>query len=476
LRQLDPNITESRQLHFFAYAWGEVSAPLGGTMEIARKRLKDFGFTLNEPAQICEGLDQLLAYYRKIEVLRPHLPFDIDGVVYKINRLDWQERLGSTSRAPRWAVAHKFPAEQGHTVLKSIEIQVGRTGALTPVARLEPITVGGVVVSNATLHNEDEILRKDLHIGDTVVVQRAGDVIPQVVRALIEHRGDNSSTFDFGNKCPVCKGKAIREEGETIRRCSNGLNCSAQAVERLKHFVSRDAFNVEGLGGKQIQAFWKDRLIRRPGDLFRLEEHASQIEVRDGWGQTSARNLFDAIKARKQIPLNRFIYALGIRYVGQSTAQVLARHYGLYDKFVQSMKKARDRTQDEYRELRDIVGIGQKVADAILEFFDEPQNVRTIEDLTSRNMVQVRDIGMSGVESSIAGKTVVFTGMLKEMTRSEAKNLAEHLGANVAQSVSRKTDFVIAGPGAGSKEKKAKELGVEILTEKDWLDRIGAEG
>lgn len=478
LRQLDPGITETRPIRFFGYAWGEVSASIADTLWEARQRLAEWGFTLNEPARRCETLEAALDYYRDLEEMRATLPFDIDGVVYKVDRLDWQNRLGMVSRSPRWAVAHKFPAERARTVLKSIGIQVGRTGALTPVARLEPVTVGGVVVSNATLHNEDEIERKDVRPGDTVVVQRAGDVIPQIVTVVRERRPKGAKPFAFPDVCPECGSAAVREEDEVARRCTGGLICPAQAVERLRHFVSRNAFDIEGMGEKQILAFWERNIVREPADLFTLEscDGAGKIDppLRDweGWGETSVRNLFAAIDRRRVVGIERFLYALGIRHVGQATARLLSRHYETLDRLLEAMTEAaRDRDGEAYRNLVDIDGIGRKVAEVIVGFFSEPHNKRAIDDL--RDQVRVRDAEPVESESEIAGKTVVFTGTLETVTRAEAKARAEALGAKVSGSVGAKTDYVVAGPGAGSKLKKAQELDVVVLNEAEWFALIG---
>ena len=488
LRQLNPEITASRPLHFFAYSWGEVAGDpaevLGGTMKAVRNSFHKWGFQLNEPARLCQGLDALLDYYRHIMIERPELPFDIDGVVYKVNRLDLQNRLGFVSRAPRWAIAHKFPAEQAQTILKEITIQVGRTGALTPVANLEPISVGGVVVSRATLHNEDEIARKDIREGDHVVIQRAGDVIPQVVEVVKEKRPKGSKPYHFPDHCPVCGSLALREEGEAVRRCTGGLICKAQNYERLRHFVSRDAFDIEGLGGKHIQAFLDDDLIRTPGDIFRLPDHEEDIGEREGWGAQSAANLVKAIEARRTIGLDRFIYALGIRQVGQATAKLLARSYNTLEHWRDAMTAAyQERKQqpearkpedvgEHYADLCNIEGIGMSVADDLVFFFGEDHNLKVLKDLEDELIIEeVEAPTTSG--SPVAGKTVVFTGTLETMTRSEAKARAESLGAKVAGSVSKKTDYVVVGADAGSKAKKAEELGVEMLTEQEWRTLIG---
>ena len=478
LRQLDPSITVARPIGFFGYAWGETSAPISESLWKVRQRLSEWGFVLNEPAKLCASLDDVLAHYRLLEASRADLAFDIDGVVYKIDRLDWQDRLGMVSRAPRWAVAHKFPAEKAQTIVQEIDIQVGRTGTLTPVARLEPVTVGGVVVSNATLHNEDEINRKDVRRGDTVVVQRAGDVIPQILEVVVDKRVKGAKSFKFPTVCPECGSSAVREDGEAARRCTGGLICPAQAVERLRHFVSRDAFDIEGLGEKQIAAFWQEGLVKDPANLFTLAQRNAdgQIEPalheREGWGETSVRNLFAAVDDRREIGFDRFLYALGIRHVGQATARLLARTYEALDRLLDDMAAASDREGDAYHELVDIDGIGPKVAEIIVDFFAEPQNLRAIQDL--RHEVRVSDAERVENESPIAGKTVVFSGTLETVTRAEAKARAEALGAKVASSVSAKTDYVVAGPGAGSKLKKAQELNLEVLLESDWFDLIGS--
>jgi DNA ligase (NAD+) len=476
LRQLDPTITAGRPLRFFAYAWGRISEPLGATMAEARGRLRSWGFPVTEPAELCTSLDGLLAYYQRILSQRPELPYDIDGLVYKVNRLDLQQRLGFVSRAPRWAIAHKFPAERAETILREITIQVGRTGALTPVAILEPITVGGVVVSRATLHNEDEIARKDAREGDHVIIQRAGDVIPQVVAVVPERRPAASKPYVFPETCPECGSHAVREPDEVVRRCSGGLICPAQAVERLKHFVSRHAFDIEGLGDKQVKFLFESERIKTPGDIFRLQatdgQGAAPLSEQPGWGELSAENLFRAIDTRRRISLDRFIYALGIRHIGRENARVLARYYATVDHLREALAKAQTSESEAYQELIGIDGIGPKVADSLLAFFAEPHNLEALHDLT--NTLDIEDLVLADTsDSPVAGKTVVFTGKLEALTRDEAKARAETLGAKVAGSVSRNTDFLVAGPGAGSKAKKAEELGVRILSEEEWLELVG---
>lgn len=480
VRQLDVDVTKNRPLRFFAYSSiGEISAAYN--LETQWKMLNHIrycGFDVPDQVKLCHSLEELIANYQDLLERRPELDYEIDGIVYKVNDLALQERLGFVSRSPRWATAHKFPAERAVTVLNDIEIQVGRTGALTPVARLEPITVGGVVVSNATLHNEDEIKRKDVRIGDTVVIQRAGDVIPQVVEVLLDKRTKDASEYIYPDHCPVCGSLAIREEGEAVRRCTGGLICDAQAVERLKHFVSRLAFDIEGLGSKIIELFWEKEIIKTPADFFRLRakneagEITPPLQEWDGWGEKSAGNLFDAIEQRKTIELNRFIYALGIRQVGEATAKRLAGNYGSIEKLKTAMIKAQNREGEAYNDLLSIEDVGPAVADDLIGFFAEDHNLDVLADLQS--LLDIEDFEqISAGDSPVAGKTVVFTGTLPTLSRAEAKAKAEALGAKVAGSVSKKTDYVIAGEEAGSKLKKATELGVKILSEAEWKTLIG---
>jgi DNA ligase (NAD+) len=471
LRQLDPAITAARPLRFFAYAWGEISSPIAKTHREFLERLKEFGFRVNPEPRLCRSTEEMLAFYRELSDRRAELPYDIDGVVFKVDRIDWQERLGFVSRAPRWAIAQKFAAEKARTRLNAIRIQVGRMGTLTPVAELEPVTVGGVVVSRATLHNEDEIVRKDVREGDTVIVQRAGDVIPQIVGVVLDERPAGSKLFRFPEHCPECGSLAIREPGEVARRCMGGLICPAQAVERLKHFVSRNAFDIDGLGERHIIAFRKDGLLHGPADIFRLKDKAEAIREREGWGEKSVSNLLAAIEARRTIPLDRFIYALGIRQVGEATAKLLARHYRSLAAWREGMTAAADPESDAYRELDSIGGIGPSVAADLIAFFAEPHNRAVLDDLAKE--VRVEDFAPPPRrQSPLAGKTVVFTGTLEKMTRSEAKARAEALGATVAASVSKKTDYLVVGADAGSKAAKARDLGVETLSEPDWLALI----
>jgi DNA ligase (NAD+) len=474
LRQLDSSITARRPLSFFAYSSGEISEVTATTHWAFLSDLEKWGFPTNPLSRLCRDADELLTAYDAFLSGRTEIPYDIDGVVYKVNRLDWQARMGMVSRAPRWATAHKFPAEQAETILHKITIQVGRTGALTPVANLEPLTVGGVVVSRATLHNEDEIARKDIREGDHVIVQRAGDVIPQVVSVVLEKRPKNSKPYKFPETCPCeLETPTMREEDEAVRRCTGDLACPYQQVEKLRHFVSRDAFDIEGLGAKHVEAFWKEGIVKRPGDIFRLSEQRDAIAEREGWGEQSVDNLLSAIGDRQTIPLDRFIYALGIRQVGQATARLLARYYGTYETFRKAMVDAADPEGAAYQDLVNIDGIGPSMANDLIAFFAEPHNMDEVDDLAGLLEIE-RFAAPDTADSEIAGKTVVFTGSLERMTRSEAKARAESLGAKVTGSVSKKTDYVIVGADAGSKARKAEELGLAILSEDEWLDMIGA--
>jgi DNA ligase (NAD+) len=477
LRQLDPQITASRPLRFFAYAWGEVSKLPGDTQWDVIQAFKRWGVPVNPLIKLCRSADELLAHYHKIESERVMLGYDIDGVVYKVNRLDWQARLGFVSRAPRWGLAHKFTAEKAMTILEGIDIQVGRTGAMTPVARLKPVTVGGVVVSNATLHNEDEIARKDIRIGDMVIVQRAGDVIPQILGSVPEKRPKDAKPYKFPEICPVCGSHAVREVNEktgkvdAVRRCTGGLICAAQRAERLKHFVSRNAFDIEGMGDKVIEEFLKLGFISSPPDIFTLEKRRVKLAELEGWGETSARNLFAAINQRRTIALDRFIFALGIPHIGETNARLLARAYGSASALRDAMRAAaKGKEEEAHQELMSHDGIGPIVAEAIVDFFGEPHNVEVFDKL----LVEVEATPLEAVrQSPVSGKTVVFTGALEKMTREEAKAMAERLGAKVAGSVSKKTDLLIAGPGAGSKLKDAQKHGVEVIDEAEWLRRVG---
>lgn len=513
VRQLDASVTAGRRLHMFAYQL-IVPADYDGTALKTQSEiistLASWGFSVGETAQV-SGLESTMENYNRLLEARPDLDFEIDGIVYKVNRLDYQERLGFVSRAPRWATAHKFPAEQAVTILNAIDIQVGRTGVLTPVARLEPVSVGGVVVSNATLHNEDEINRKGVKIGDRVVIQRAGDVIPQVVRVLEDKRDGSERDFVFPDTCPACGSIAIREEGEVAKRCMGGLSCPAQAVERLKHFVSRLAFDIEGMGSKIIEQFYEEGFVQTPADIFTLSARSPSfsppLAEREGWGALSVQNLFAAIDERRTISLNRFIYALGIRQIGEATAKRLAAYFGEWSKMREILSGAYvdphvrgdavrvrgDAKEDGdaikakgslavdvgihdstvYQDLLSIEDIGPSVADDLMGFFAEAHNLEVLDALERELTIepyQAPDVG----DSAVAGKTVVFTGSLEKMTRAEAKARAESLGAKVSGSVSKKTDYVVAGADAGSKLEKAKDLGVEVLSEDDWLSLVGA--
>lgn len=491
LRQLDAKVTAARPLRFFAYSWGEMSALPRDTQMGMVALLGEWGFQINPLMACFSSVSDLLAHYRAIEARRALLDYDIDGVVYKVDRLDLQARLGFVTRAPRWAIAHKFPAEQASTVLRDIEIQVGRTGSLTPVAKLEPVSVGGVMVANATLHNEDYVrgigqdglpIRggKDLRIGDTVMLQRAGDVIPQIVDIDLSKRLEAALPFVFPDHCPACGSEAVRETNaktgrkDAVRRCTGGLICPAQAVERLKHFVSRNAFDIAGLGARQIEAFYGDGRIMNAADIFTLEARdkrsLKRLKDKDGFGETSVANLFAAINDKRSIDLSRFIYALGIRHIGDTTAKILARAYGTFDALRIAATGAADRGSEAYADLVNIDGIGETVADALIGFFSEPHNLSVLDALLRE--VTPRPAEAVASASPVAGKTVVFTGSLEKMTRDEAKAMAERLGAKVAGSVSAKTDLLVAGPGAGSKLKKASELGIETIDEQGWFDLI----
>jgi DNA ligase (NAD+) len=481
LRQLDAKITAERTLSLFAYSWGEVVGLEMDSHHEFLERLRAWGFPVNPETRRCEGVEALITATAALALKRAELDYDIDGVVYKVDRVDWQKRLGFVSRAPRWAIARKFPAERAQTRVNEILVQVGRTGVLTPVAVLEPVTVGGVVVSRATLHNQDEIDRKDIRVGDMVTIQRAGDVIPQVVEVLTDHRPADSVPYRMPETCPVCGAHVVRQEGEVARRCSGGLTCPAQAVERLKHFVSRDAFDIEGLGGKHVEAFYERGEIRSPADIFRLRETDEKglvkLRNRDGWGAKSADNLFKAIDDRRTMPLPRFVFALGIRQVGQATARLLAEHYGSLAALRSAMEAAGngDEAENEaFLHLQNIDGIGPSVARDLVAFFQEPHNRAVLDDLAAQVTVEDFARPATGSDSPLAGKTVVFTGTLETLSRGEAKARAQALGAKVTGSVSAKTDFVVVGADAGSKEKKARELGLAILTEQDFREMIEA--
>ena len=520
LRQLDSAITAERPLRFFAYAWGEVERLPAETQMGVLEAFEEWGLQVNPLTILCEDVAAMRAHYDRIGAQRSALEYDIDGVVYKVNRLDLQERLGFRSRTPRWATAHKFPPEQAQTVLEAIEIQVGRTGSLTPVARLQPVNVGGVVVSNATLHNADYIAGiggdgqpirdgRDLRVGDTVTIQRAGDVIPQVVDVDLSKRPADAPPYPFPEVCPECGSAARRELGEAVTRCAGGIICPAQVVERLKHFVSRNAFDIEGLGAKQVEALFQDKWIQQPADIFTLEARhgpgqPTQLKNREGWGERSAANLFEAINARRSLPLDKFIFALGVRHVGEGSARMLARRYGGWSAFSEALiaageeraaqeaayaqalaaweaapepeegakkplKKPKLADAGEHlRTLMDIDGVGETLAAALVDFFAEEKNRDSLARLLAQVSPEDFEVVATG-ESAITGKTVVFTGKLERQSRAEAKTRAESLGAHVAGSVSAKTDILVAGPGAGSKLKKAEELGVSVMTEEEWI-------
>ena len=481
LRQLDSKITAARPLRFCAYAWGLTSAPFAKTQGEALGHLAAWGFPVTPQTQRVEGVEGLLAAYRAMEALRPKLGFDIDGVVYKVDRLDWQDRLGFVTRVPRWAIARKFPAQQARTRLNAIDLQVGRTGAITPVARLAPVTVGGVVVENATLHNADEIARKDIRVGDMVVIQRAGDVIPQITGPVLDERPAGAQPFEFPTHCPCpLKTPLARETtaggAETVvRRCTGEFACPFQRVEHLMHFVSRRAYDIEGLGEKQIQAFYEEGLVTAPADIFRLARHETalaDLRTRDGYGETSVNNLAAGIEARRTIALDRFIFGLGIRNVGETTAMTLARGYGSLAVFLAAMDKVADGDPDAIAELDALDQVGEAVVEAARSYFGEDHNRQVVADLVAE--LTVIDAEKPKTETAVAGKTVVFTGALERLTRDEAKAQAERLGAKVSGSVSRKTDIVVAGPGAGSKLKAAADLSIQVMTEDEWLALVGS--
>ncbi len=479
LRQKDPAITASRPLGFFAYAWGEMSELPADRQSGMVKWFSAAGFKTNPLTKMCRSVEELLAFHRQIESERAALDYDIDGVVYKVDRIDWQERLGFVSRSPRWAVAHKFAAEKATTLVKDIEIQVGRTGALTPVAKLEPVGVGGVIVQNATLHNADEITRLDVRVGDTVTIQRAGDVIPQVLGVVLAKRPKSAKPYHFPKKCPcplhtdiVREETATGEEG-AVARCTGELACPFQTIEHLKHFVSRGAFDIDGLGEKQIEFFYEQGWVKEPADIFALQERNRKlrIEEQEGFGEVSVRNLFAAIEARREIALERFIYALGIRHVGETTARLLARAYGSWKAFNEACRQLARGDAETRAEMDALEQIGETVIESLAAYFGEAHNRGRVDRLGAQ--VRVVDAEKPKSGSPIAGKTVVFTGALEKITRDEAKAMAERLGAKAAGSVSKKTDYVIAGPGAGSKLAEAKKFGVTVLSEDDWFKLVG---
>ena len=487
LRQIDPNVTAERPLKFFAYTWGEISEPISDTQMGAVERFSAWGFAVNEQMKVHESAAGMIAHYHDIEEKRAGLGYDIDGVVYKVNELALQTRLGFVSRAPRWAIAHKFPAEKAITKLEAIDIQVGRTGALTPVARLTPITVGGVVVSNATLHNEDEIERLGVKPGDTVEIQRAGDVIPQILRVVKDKEfakglvkgieamraaGElETKEFKFPDRCPICDAPAVRDFDEktgkkdVVKRCTNGLSCPAQAIEGLKHFVSRRAFDIDGLGAKQIELFYDKGWVKEPANIFTLDFDA--ISKLEGFGETSANNLEASINERREIGFAKALYALGIRHVGQGNSDLISKHYLSWEKMQAALAEAKSHIGEEWADLISIDGMGEAAGGSLVDFFNAPQNAQVIENLLKH--ITVIDAEAPSADSPVSGKIVVFTGKLEKFSRDEAKARAQSLGAKVSGSVSAKTDILVAGPGAGSKLKKATELGIKTFTEDEWL-------
>jgi DNA ligase (NAD+) len=480
LRQLDSSVTASRKLSYFVYSLSEVSPNFfcNSQAELHQK-LQAFGFQTEPHSKLCHSLDEILELYQKIADCRYELSYDIDGMVYKVNEFALQERLGFVARSPRFAIAHKFPAEKAKTEIENILIQIGRTGALTPVAVLKPVNIGGVVVSRATLHNQDEIARKDVRVGDVVVIQRAGDVIPQVLEVDLSKRKFDAENFIFPKNCPVCGSEIVKNEEDVVLRCSGGLSCEAQLKETLKHFVSKDAFDIVGLGKKQIENFFLEGRIKNFAEIFTLEEREKTAEnplrTKLGWGEKSIENLFLAIKQKRTIPLEKLIYAIGIRHVGESTAKLLAQHFKSFRNFLDVMLRLSKheevtfrQTQSDYSELVSIDGLGEKMVEAILDYFRDERNLKMLLDLEKQ--LQVEDAKQINSSSKLAGKSVIFTGTLEKMTRAEAKKKAEDLGMKVVGSVSNKTDFVVAGAEAGSKLKKAAELNLKVLNEDEWLE------
>jgi DNA ligase (NAD+) len=472
LRQLDVSITAGRPLSLFAYAMGQSSNPVAETHWDYLQQLSAWGFVVNPLSRLLASPEEAIAFQAEMGAQRATLAYDIDGVVYKINDLAYQRRLGYVGREPRWAIAWKFPAEQATTILQEIRIQVGRTGALTPVAVLAPVNVGGVLVTRATLHNEDEIARKDIRVGDTVILQRAGDVIPQIVHVVLENRVGDPPRFEPLTHCPICGSHAVRPPGEVVRRCTGGLICEAQTVERLIHFCSRRALDIDGMGEKTIVEFHAAGWLKTPADIFRLPTHETEIATREGWGELSAGNLVRAINARRRVPLTRFIFALGIRRIGETNAKLLARHYASYDNWRTQMLEATTIGSDARLALGSIIGIGEAIAEELVDFFGEPRNLAVLDDLLGEIIIE-DETPSPGADAALAGKIVVFTGTLETMTRPEAKARAESLGARVTDSVSKKTDIVVIGADAGSKAKKAAELGVRTVTEQEWREMAG---
>jgi len=479
LRQLNPDITAKRNLHFFAYTWGTSSNYFNSTLWEARHKIEQLGFVLNQPSKLCRNVNEILNYYNEIVEKRSSLDFDIDGVVYKLNRIDWQKKIGLRTRSPRWAVAHKLPAEKGVTVVDTIDIQVGRTGSLTPVARLKPINVGGVLITNATLHNFHEIQKKDIREGDTVVVQRAGDVIPQVVEVLFSKRKKNSKKYVFPDKCPDCGSEIISEllstgEHEKTIRCTGGIVCSSQVLERLNHFVSLNGLNIEGLGEKQIKFFWQKSLIMNFIDIFELEKRNRNKKINisnePGWGEQSVFNLFKSINKSRNVEMFRLIYALGIRHVGVQTAKLIANYYKNLDFFLDEILSSQDKESESYNNIISIEGIGPKIGDSIIEYFKNDKNLELTKNLLSH--LNIKHVSFEGVESKLNNKIFVVTGTLQNMTRSQTKQTLEKMGAKVTSAITSKTDFLIAGSNPGSKLQKAKDINVKILSEKEFLNLL----
>jgi DNA ligase (NAD+) len=472
LRQLDVSITASRPLSLFAYAMGQSSEPVAETHWDYLRQLRAWGFVVNPLSRQLASPEEAVAFQTEMGTQRATLEYDIDGVVYKINDLGYQRRLGYVGREPRWAIAWKFPAEQATTILQEIRIQVGRTGALTPVAVLAPVNVGGVLVTRATLHNEDEIARKDIRVGDTVVLQRAGDVIPQIVQVVLDKRVGDPPTFKPLTQCPICGSHAVRPPGEAVRRCTGGLICEAQTVERLIHFCSRRAFDIDGMGEKTVVEFHGAGWLRTPADIFRLPAHEAEIATREGWGALSASNLVRGINARRRVPFARFIFALGIRRIGETNAKLLARHYASFENWRGQMLEATTVGSDARLALGSILGVGEAIAEELADFFGEPRNLAVLDDLLGEVTIE-DETPAPGADAALAGKIIVFTGTLETMTRPEAKARAESLGARVTDSVSKKTDLVVIGADAGSKAKKAAELGVRTVSEQEWREMAG---
>jgi DNA ligase (NAD+) len=475
LRQLDANITASRNLSYFAYAIGEVSDDfICDSQTELFKKLQEFGFNIEPHSKLCSSLDEIIELYQKIGDLRYQFNYDIDGMVYKVNSFELQNRLGFIARSPRWAIAHKFEAQKAKTVINDIVIQIGRTGALTPVAILEPVNIGGVVVSRATLHNQDEIDRKDIRINDVVLIQRAGDVIPQVLEVDLSKREGGSKSFIFPTNCPICDAKIVKNEEDVVLRCSGELSCPAQLKETIKHFVSKDAFDITGLGKKQIENFYIEGRVKDFADIFKLEKNEKTTEnplkQKVGWGEKSIENLFFAINQKRKIPLEKLIYAIGIRHIGEASAKMIAQHFKSYQNFKNKILSMLENKDHDYDDFVALDGIGEKMVQAVLDYFANSKNLQMLEDLEPE--LEIQDVEIKNIDSEFLGKSIIFTGTLEKMTRMEAKKKAEDLGMKVVGAVSKKTDFIVAGEEAGSKLKKAQELGVRILSEEDWLEML----